>query len=89
MHDTDDIGVYNVGYGSDVTIRELAAMISETTGFRGTLRWDESKPDGTPRKLLDSSRLLSKGWAPRISLEEGIRLTHTWYTQHVSPSVAR
>jgi GDP-L-fucose synthase len=63
----------NVGFGSDVTIRELAEVIAKVTGFKGELAWDTSKPDGTPRKLMDSSRLLATGWRPRYDLETGIR----------------
>jgi len=63
----------NVGYGSDVTIREVAELIARITGFRGDLVWDSSKPDGTLRKLMDSSRLLATGWRPKHDLESGIR----------------
>jgi len=64
----------NVGYGSDVTIRELAETVCRVLGFKGSLDFDSSKPDGTPRKLMDSSRLLALGWAPKVNLETGIRL---------------
>ncbi|MGA2086286.1 MAG: GDP-L-fucose synthase [Terracidiphilus sp.] len=64
----------NVGYGSDVTIRELAETVCRVLGFAGQLVFDASKPDGTPRKLMDSSRLRSLGWEPKIDLETGIRL---------------
>ena len=63
----------NVGYGSDISIRELAGLIQKITGFEGKLTFDTSKPDGTPRKWMDSSRLLSTGWKPRIEIEEGLR----------------
>ncbi|MBZ9965026.1 GDP-L-fucose synthase family protein [Mesorhizobium sp. BR1-1-2] len=65
-------GLYNVGTGSDVTIRELAETIGRIVGFSGTLRFDSSKPDGTPRKLLDVSRLAKLGWTASIKLEQGI-----------------
>lgn len=65
-------GVYNIGTGSDVTIRELAEMIARAVGFQGTVTFDVSKPDGTPRKLLDIGRMRSLGWTPLISLEAGI-----------------
>ncbi len=68
--------IINIGFGSDVTIAELAAMICRILGFGGALRFDNSKPDGTPRKLMDSSRMRALGWAPRIGLEEGIRLAY-------------
>jgi len=63
----------NVGYGSDVTIREVAGVIARITGFQGELVWDSSKPDGTLRKLMDSSKLLATGWRPKYELETGLR----------------
>ena len=63
----------NVGYGSDVTIRDVAAVIAKITGFQGELLWDSSKPDGTLRKLMDSSKLLATGWRPKYDLETGLR----------------
>jgi GDP-L-fucose synthase len=75
-------GVYNVGSGSDVTIRELAEMIARVVGYRGRLQFDAGKPDGTPRKLLDSSRLNALGWRPRLGLEEGIRCTLEWCVEN-------
>ncbi len=65
--------LFNVGCGADMTIRELAGMIASVIGFRGSLVWNASKPDGTPRKLLDMSRLFGLGWRPRVTLEDGIR----------------
>jgi GDP-L-fucose synthase len=75
----DDPALINVGFGDDVTIRELAETICEVIGFSGALEFDTTKPDGTPRKLMDSTRLLSLGWKPRIALREGIRQTYGWY----------
>ena len=69
----------NVGCGQDVTIMELAETISRVTGFKGTLKWDTSKPDGTPQKLLDTTRINHLGWAPSIGLEAGIRSTYEWF----------
>jgi GDP-L-fucose synthase len=69
----------NVGLGEDISIRELAELIQETVGFKGRIEWDISKPDGTPRKLLDTSRLRAVGWCPSISLAEGIADTYRWY----------
>lgn len=69
----------NIGTGSDVTIMELARLIGLVAGFKGRFVFDTSKPDGTPRKLLDVSRLLGLGWRPRIGLEVGIRDTYDWY----------
>jgi len=71
----------NVGTGEDCSIRELAEKIREATGYGGEIRWDTSKPDGTPRKLLDVSRIHELGWHHSISLEEGIRTTLEWYRQ--------
>ena len=72
----DQSGFLNVGYGSDLSIAELAQTISEVLGYRGEIRLDPTKPDGTPRKLMDSSRIRSLGWAPRTSLPEGIALAY-------------
>ena len=69
----------NVGTGTDVTIRELAHMVADATGYTGNVTWDTTKPDGTPRKLLDVSTLRASGWEPRISLAAGIAETVDWY----------
>ena len=66
----------NVGFGSDVSIRELAGIVTRVVGFSGEIVWDTSKPDGTPRKLMDSSRIQALGWKPSIELEEGIRMAY-------------
>jgi len=71
----------NCGAGSDVSIRQLAETVSRVTGFEGKLVFDTSKPDGTPRKLMDSSRLAALGWRPKTSLEEGIREVYRWFAQ--------
>lgn len=81
MDKYDGLEPINVGCGEDVTIRELAELIARIVGFRGTLRFDTSKPDGTPRKLLDVSRIRALGWWPRISLEKGLSGTIDWYLQ--------
>ncbi len=73
--------IVNIGCGEDVTIRELAELICRVVGFTGELRFDSSKPDGTPRKLLEMSKLFSMGWRPKISLEEGVASTYQWYLQ--------
>jgi GDP-L-fucose synthase len=78
--DASDIGEFiNIGTGEDVTIRDLAGMVQKIVGFEGDIVWDSSKPDGTPRKLLDVSKIKSLGWKPEISLEEGIKKTYEWY----------
>ena len=74
----DSIAI-NVGTGQDLSIRDLASTIKQATGYEGLINWDESKPDGTPRKLLDLERISSLGWQPTISLEEGISLTSQAY----------
>lgn len=72
----------NVGFGSDISIKELAELVGRVTQFAGEIVWDTSKPDGTPRKLMDSSRILALGWRPQISLEEGIRLAYADFQQN-------
>lgn len=69
----------NVGTGSDVTIRELASIVADAVGYEGDIEWDESKPDGTPQKLLDVSKLTAAGWTSSIGLEDGIQSTVDWY----------
>jgi GDP-L-fucose synthase len=71
----------NIGVGTDLTIRELAEIVSSVVGYEGETVWDASKPDGTPRKLLDVSRLKRTGWTPLISLAEGIHATYRWYLE--------
>jgi GDP-L-fucose synthase len=72
----------NVGTGEDLTIAELAETIRQVVGFEGRIRWDTGKPDGTPRKLLDVSRIRRLGWTPRIGLHEGLRQTYRWFLDH-------
>ena len=73
----------NIGWGQDISISDLAKLISVTVGFQGEITWDRSKPDGTPRKLLDTSAINSLGWSPDISLSEGIAETYRWYTENL------
>jgi GDP-L-fucose synthase len=80
----DDEPIVNVGWGEDVTIRQLGEMIAAVTGFDGRLVFDSSKPDGTPRKLLDTSRLTALGWKPKIMLRDGIERTYAWFKEHVA-----
>lgn len=70
----------NIGVGHDITIKELAQKIESLVGYNGTIQFDPSKPDGTPRKLLDISKIKSLGWTPKISLDEGLKLLYSWYT---------
>ena len=69
----------NVGTGEDLSIKELASVVAKSAGFRGEIEWDSSKPDGTPRKVLDVSRIKALGWKPTITLEEGVASTIAWY----------
>jgi GDP-L-fucose synthase len=85
MREYDGAEIVNVGTGEDVSIQELAEMIAEIAGYRGRLRFDTTKPDGAPRKLLDVSRLKSMGWNHRIGLRDGIAATYEWYkAMHVT-----
>ena len=77
-HYDNDIAI-NVGVGQDISIKELAELIKAIVGFEGVIEWDSSRPDGTPRKLLDVSRINSLGWKPTIGLDEGIRATYQWF----------
>jgi len=80
----DSPDTINVGVGEDVTVRELAALVTTTIGYDGALDWDTSKPDGTPRKLLDVSRLRALGWTPKIELGQGIAATYGWFLEHAA-----
>jgi GDP-L-fucose synthase len=80
----DDEPIVNIGWGEDVTIRELAETVASVSGFRGRLEFDTTKPDGTPRKLLDTSRLTALGWLPKIKLRAGIETTYAWFKDHVA-----
>ena len=84
LQNYDDEKIVNVGWGEDVTIRELARMIKSATGYQGGLSFDPSKPDGTPRKLLDVSRMNGLGWRPRIPLTAGIESTYVWFKEHAA-----
>jgi GDP-L-fucose synthase len=72
----------NVGFGSDITIRELANRIASVVGFTGEIVWDSTKPNGTPRKLLDSTRILNLGWKPEQDLDKGLQSTYQWFLKH-------
>jgi len=75
--------IVNIGYGDDVSIRELAELVQQVVGYEGALIFDPSRPDGMPRKLLDSSRLRATGWKPRVALREGIERTYAWLLEHL------
>jgi GDP-L-fucose synthase len=74
--------LYNVGSGSDLTIKALAEMIQKVVGHKGGVNWDDTKSDGTPKKLMDSSKLNAKGWRSTIDLEKGIKTTYEWFLDH-------
>ena len=80
----DDSAPINVGVGEDVTIRELAELVAGVIGFDGEITWDTTKPDGTPRKLLDVSRMKALGWEPTISLRDGITATYKWFLDNAA-----
>jgi GDP-L-fucose synthase len=87
MERWDGPGFLNVGTGEDLTIAELAQVVADVVGFRGGFEFDRSKPDGTPRKLLDVTRLATLGWRARIGLREGIADAYAWYRDHVKDGV--
>ncbi len=82
MNSYDGREIVNVGVGEDVTIRELGEMVRDVVGFTGRIEWDSSKPDGTPRKLLDVSRLHALGWKAKIGLRQGLESTYAWFVEH-------
>jgi GDP-L-fucose synthase len=84
MERYDSPEIINVGWGEDVTIAELADLIAGVVGFHGTVLFDRSKPDGTPRKLLDVGKLKALGWQPRMPLADGVRATYDWYRAKIA-----
>ncbi|MFC1918883.1 GDP-L-fucose synthase family protein [Chloroflexota bacterium] len=84
MNNYDGSEMINVGSGEDLSIKELARIVREVVGFEGVLTYDESKPDGAPRKLLDVSKIRKLDWSPKISLEDGIRQTYQWYGNRIA-----
>ena len=84
MNKYDESEMINVGSGEDLSIRELALLVRNVVGFKGEVVFDELKPDGAPRKLLDIGKIRKLGWSPKISLEEGIRRTYDWYKEQVA-----
>lgn len=82
LENYDDAEPINVGVGEDIPIGEVAKIVADIVGYEGRVSWDDTKPDGTPRKLLDVSRLAALGWKPRIELCEGICSTYRWYVEH-------
>ena len=84
MQNYDDEGIVNIGVGEDLSIAELAVLISRVVGFTGKIVYDPGKPDGTPRKLVDVSRINGLGWRAAISLEAGVSTTYEWFLEHVA-----
>jgi GDP-L-fucose synthase len=84
LENYDSPDTINVGVGTDISIRELAELVALTVGYTGKLVQDATKPDGTPRKLLDVSRLTGLGWSPSIALSNGVASTYAWYLQHLN-----
>lgn len=81
--DAAEIGEFiNVGSGTDVTIKDLAALIAKTVGYTGAVEWDSTKPNGTPKKLMDVSRIVGLGWKQQVGLEEGIKKTYAWFVEN-------
>lgn len=83
MQTYNESEIINIGSGKDITVAELAAMVKESVGFAGKIVFDTGKPDGTPRKLLDSGRINAMGWVPKITLQEGIENTYQWFLEHI------
>lgn len=74
--------LYNVGTGDDLSFKELALLVQKVIGHQGEIIWDTSKPDGTPRKVMEVSKLKNLGWSPKISLEQGIEETYQWFLEN-------
>ena len=77
----DDVETINIGTGKDLTIKEISEIVKNVVGFQGEVVWDDSKPDGTPRKLLDVTKLNNLGFKPHLDLKTGIRNTYDWFRQ--------
>jgi len=84
MEHYEEPEIINVGTGQEVSIAELARQVAQVVGFQGRLTYDPSYPDGTPRKLLDTSRLTQMGWQARTSLENGLKATYAWFCRHLN-----
>lgn len=89
MENYADEGIVNIGVGEDIAIADLARLVARVVGYEGKLVFDTSKPDGTPRKLVDTSRINGLGWQPTVSLEAGIRVTYDWYRERLGEAGVR
>ena len=84
FYETKHTPLLNIGCGEDRTIKEIASIVSEVVGYKGDVSWDQSKPDGTPQKLLDISQIKKLGWKPKIDLKDGIRRVYEWYLKEIN-----
>lgn len=84
MNNYDESLHINVGYGSDLSIRDVVYLVKEVVGYEGEVAWDTSKPDGTPRKLMDTFRIRSMGWKPKMNLKDGLEKTYSWFKNNLS-----
>ena len=89
MQTYDGDSFYNVGCGEDLTIAELAKLVADVVGFQGRFVHDTSKPDGMPKKMVDSTRLFASGWRPKVALREGVERTYRWFLEHVADGAPR
>lgn len=89
MQNYNDNEIINVGYGEDITIKELTEMVQKVSEFDGDISWDTSKPDGTPKRLLDVTKLFDLGWRPKITLEEGLQKTYNWFKDNYNTNKIR
>jgi GDP-L-fucose synthase len=89
MKHYEESEIINIGVGKDISISELAELIKDIVGFKGSICYDPSKPDGTPRKLLDVGKLKRLGWQPKISLRQGIEMTYRWYVEEEVPKMPK
>jgi GDP-L-fucose synthase len=89
MNQYDGNEMINIGVGKDISIKDLSEMIGEVVGFEGPIHYDRTKPDGTPQKLLDVSRLHGLGWHSKTSLREGIKKTYAWYLSEGAKQMAQ
>jgi GDP-L-fucose synthase len=82
MEHYDDEEIVNIGVGEDISIADLARLVGEAVGYQGEIVYDASKPDGTPRKLVDTTKINGLGWRARISLQDGIKSTYRWFLEN-------